>query len=209
MRYILTILCLLSITGSRAQRIPSLGVNRIRINEAEKSILLEVESVERTTKADPALTYYWYNSGVVHTTRGGFSGKLLNGRYTEFYLNKNLREQGIFKEGLKDGPWKQWAENGILIKLETWKEGTLNGPFTLYSTQGSVFKDGTYYKGLLDGRLKEYSSADSLVIRYYKRGKLLVRKPSFLQRINIFKGTKIADSTTKKTGPNPATLPTH
>jgi antitoxin component YwqK of YwqJK toxin-antitoxin module len=104
---------------------PYMGLNKVRITEADKTIVAEIGPVNSLPKAKPNLFYYWYSANLIHSTQGGFSGTLLNGQYNEYYLNKNLREQGTFKNGLKDGTWKTWNEDGTLDKAATWKNGVI------------------------------------------------------------------------------------
>jgi hypothetical protein len=115
-------LCVLSYTVY-SQKLPDYGVNRIRIIQPDKTIVAEIEPVSSTPSVKQNLVYFWYSANTIHTTQGGFSGKLLNGLYIEYYLNKNLKEQGKFKKGLKDGVWKSWNEDGSLSITNTWKNG--------------------------------------------------------------------------------------
>ncbi|MDB5137822.1 MAG: hypothetical protein JWP37_4425 [Mucilaginibacter sp.] len=124
MKRILVILfCLISVSVN-AQKLPETSY-RVRLSEADKTILAEINPVNAVIKAKAALYYYWYSAGVIHATQGGFSGKLLNGVYTEYYLNKNLKEQGTFKRGLKSDIWKTWNDDGSLKQTATWKDGVM------------------------------------------------------------------------------------
>ena len=38
-------------------------------------------------------------------TQGGYNGRLLNGDFRVFYPNKNLKENGNYQFGLKEGTW--------------------------------------------------------------------------------------------------------
>lgn len=119
---IFLVFCFFTYAAS-AQQLPDYGLDKVRINEAGQTIVAELASVSAGPTAKPALHYFWYNSGAIHETQGGYSGRLLNGQYTAFYLNKNLKEQGSFKKGLKDGTWKNWREDGSLLATVTWKHG--------------------------------------------------------------------------------------
>ncbi len=125
MKKILFLLFLLLSISAAAQKMPDSGFDKVRIAENDKTILAEIIPVNKNPKANPTLYYYWYSANVIHLTQGGFSGKLLNGSYDEFYANNNLKQQGNFKKGLKDGVWKSWDENGTLTQVSTWKNGIL------------------------------------------------------------------------------------
>jgi len=107
-----------------AQKMPDPGFYKVRINESDKMILAEIHPVD-DPHTKPDLFYYWYSANAIHATQGGFSGQLLNGQYSEYYLNKNLRQQGFFKNGLKSGIWKTWNEDGTLKATSTWEKGRL------------------------------------------------------------------------------------
>lgn len=106
------------------QKLPAYDLNRIRITQQDKTIVAETEPVSSASSIKPLLLYYWYSANTIHISQGGFSGKLLNGQYTEYYTNKNLKEQGNFKKGLKDGVWKSWNEEGTLTSVTNWKHGS-------------------------------------------------------------------------------------
>lgn len=126
MRLIKRFLPILFLFGSlsvAAQSVPDNGPSRVRIILPDKQIIAELNPVSSRTKAKSGLWYFWYDANTIHSTQGGFAGKLLNGSYEEFFPNKNLATQGNFKRGLKDGRWKQWDENGQLIAITIWEKG--------------------------------------------------------------------------------------
>ncbi len=141
MKKILFVCFFLFSISAGAQKLPDFGFNKVRIAEDDKTILAEIISVNSNPKAKPGLFYYWYTANSIHVTQGGFSGKLLNGTYTEFYLNKNLEEQGNFKKGLKNGVWKRWNEDGTLDRVTEWKNGAmLLGKHTPFWKKLNIFK---------------------------------------------------------------------
>jgi hypothetical protein len=110
--------------GTFAQKLPDYGLNKIRITDTGKTIVAEIELVPTLHSTKPKLLYYWFSGNMIHVTQGGYSGKLLNGQYTEYYPDKNLKEQGAYKKGLKDGVWKSWNDDGSLAVAITWKHGS-------------------------------------------------------------------------------------
>src|SRR3978361_1257752 len=101
MKKILVLLFCLIPVYCVAQKLPDFGLNRIRIAQVDKIIQAEIDPVSSEPSVKSKLVYYWYSANAIHITQGGFSGKLLNGIYTEYYLDRNLKEQGRFKKGLK------------------------------------------------------------------------------------------------------------
>jgi len=117
---------LISLWGrAYAQKMPDAGFYKVHINENDKTILAGISPVDDDVHVKPDLFYYWYSANAIHSTQGGFSGQLLNGQYSEYYLNKNLKQQGFFKNGLKSGVWKTWNEDGTLKATSTWEKGRL------------------------------------------------------------------------------------
>jgi len=123
MKRILLILFCLIATYAPAQKMPDAGLNKIRITTADRTIVADIDPVPSFPSAKTLLFYYWYSSNEIHITQGGFSGKLLNGQYTEYYPDKSLKEQGQFKKGLKNGLWKNWNNDGTLQATSNWKNG--------------------------------------------------------------------------------------
>src|SRR5258708_1659280 len=123
MKRILLILLLLTSGSAYAQKLPDIGLNKVRIIESDKTIVAEIYPAGSKPNIKTDLYYFWYSANMIHATQGGFSGSLLNGQYTAYYLNKNLKEQGSFKKGLKNGVWKTWNEDGTLNQASTWKDG--------------------------------------------------------------------------------------
>ena len=52
-----------------------------------------------------------------------YTENILDGKYTLFWENGNLRLSGIYKNGLQDGIWQQYNEDGILTLTTLFKEG--------------------------------------------------------------------------------------
>lgn len=172
MKKLLFIICL-SITHTLfAQQIPELGISMVHITGNDKNIIAEVKPLKSDPSSNPSSYYYWYSAGIIHQTQGGYSGKLLNGQYNEYYLNKSLKEQGAFNKGLMNGVWKDWDENGNLEELYTYHNGEKTGLFNLYDEKGAITETGTYNKNQLDGKITFYSKEGTKIVKY-KEGKVV------------------------------------
>jgi antitoxin component YwqK of YwqJK toxin-antitoxin module len=184
--YTITLVCLYHC--SFGQKMPDYGLHKIRITDTDRTILAEIIPVNAPPETRNNLTYYWYAANRIHTLQGGFSGQLLNGKYTEAFLNTNLRMEGTFKKGLKDGIWKDWNERGVLLQVVKWKNGIRSGLFSFYKPDGSLKQTGEYHEDRLDGAVILYEGPDSARTTYYDHGRALEGKPkSLLNRINIFR----------------------
>ncbi len=116
--------------------------NKFHIKQDNKSIVFHVLDTDdsQLKKHNPDKIYFWFKSQKILTTQGGSSGSLLDGQYESFYKNNQLAERGIFKKGLKDGVWKCWSENGVLIHQENWSHGVQTGKQLYYSPEGIIQK---------------------------------------------------------------------
>ncbi|QEC79323.1 toxin-antitoxin system YwqK family antitoxin [Mucilaginibacter ginsenosidivorax] len=188
MKFIYTALFTFFYCCSFGQKMPDYGLHSVRITDTDRTILAEIIPVNSNPDVQSTLTYYWYATNKVHTLQGGFSGRLLNGAYTETYLNHNTRTLGTFKKGLKDGTWRDWDERGILIQVVNWRSGIRSGSFSFFNPDGSLKESGEYHKNELDGPVIFHESRDSSRVIYYNNGKALNGKPrSLFDKINIFK----------------------
>jgi len=182
------------VTGfvANAQKLPDMGLYKVYVSETDKDIRAEINPVESEPAIQTNRSYYWYSSGKIKITQGGYSGKLLNGQYSEFYLNKNLKEQGEFRKGLKNGLWKSWTENGKLFQAVSWKNGVRNGGFETFDEKGNPKQKGNYANDVLDGSQITYFSKDSVQVVGYKDGKQVSNGKSsgFWRKLNIFKKDK-------------------
>ena len=111
--------------AASAQIYPDYGLTKIRLIDSGRTIELEINPVKHEPAVKAALFYYWYSANQMHSTQGGYSGQLLNGLFTEYYENKNLKDQGAFNCGLKDGLWKSWNKDGTLKKQVNWDNGVV------------------------------------------------------------------------------------
>ena len=97
--------------------------NEISIVDSTQEIRAQVLAYKTDPKIKNDRYYFWYLKNSIHSTQGGYSGQLLNGHYVAFYPDKNLKEQGNFKNGLKNGEWKSWNPKGDLTSVTEWNEG--------------------------------------------------------------------------------------
>ena len=115
---------------SNTNRVNSFNTDRTDENRDQIHIVDSTQEIQVDIlpyKTEPRIKndryYYWYLRNIIHSTQGGFSGQLLNGHYIAFYPDKNLKEEGYFKTGLKDGVWKNWNRKGDLTSVTNWDEG--------------------------------------------------------------------------------------
>lgn len=153
-----------------AQSYKEKEVNDVIVNEANYTVKAQVLSDKREIRLSPELQYHWFNSGKIIITQGGQNGKLLHGKYTCFYLNKNLKEDGGFRLGLKNGKWSSWDETGKIKEIITWKNGKKKGSFKIFDSDGKLIRQGKYKNNELNGWLINYQNGMETEKVKYKNG---------------------------------------
>jgi hypothetical protein len=99
--------------------------NKLMITDSTQVIQADLLPYKSDPKIKDDRYYFWTADNIIHSTQGGFNGQLLNGHYTAFYTDKNLKEEGGFDRGLKQGTWKTWDKKGALTSVTNWDEGIM------------------------------------------------------------------------------------
>lgn len=100
--------------------------------------------------------------------------------------NGNIREEGRINNGLKEGLWKDYYEDGATIRREVlYKNGQENGSWKSFWPDGSLMWEGVFRNGKFLGSEKEINQLlndepegwweiwdeGSLIRAFYKNGK--------------------------------------
>jgi hypothetical protein len=142
----------------------------VDVNTSDGYARVTVINKKPNFKPKSKVFYYWYAYGKIMSTMEGYDGHLLNGIYTCFYDNNNLKEKGFFKKGLKVGRWKAWFENGALKEESNWCAGLRNGLTVTYNEDGSVESIENYKNGIYNGKVIQYESGQVTSTQFYKNG---------------------------------------
>lgn len=154
------------------------------VNYSSYKAVVPLKPVKGGVDPESDKFYYWFAGNKVNATQGSFSGKLLNGDYTEFYPAGNLKEQGEFKRGLKTGEWKSWSGSGVLIEKINWRNGGKSGSYGKYDTTGRLIEKGRLRHNILHGKLTKYSGKDSVSVTRYNEGIIVTKKtPGYIKYI--------------------------
>lgn len=148
----------------------------VTIDENHIKIRAHILAEYHEIKPKDDRVYYWFQSGQINHTRGGYSGHILEGDYKEFFSDNNLKAQGEFRIGLKHGDWKYWYPNGEHQRTEKWKHGELDGDFKEYDKSGQLTKEGSYKNGQLHGKLIIYSEGEEVKTTFYKSGEEITKE---------------------------------
>jgi antitoxin component YwqK of YwqJK toxin-antitoxin module len=143
----------------------------ITVNYDDYTVKTQMLSANKEIKINNTKTYLWYGSQKIMETKGGFDGKLIHGKYNSFYLNNQLKEQGIIKYGLRHKQWKYWYPDGKLKEIITWKNGVKNGHYELYNDNGQVMAKGHFKNDKLHGKFFTYNPGGKVAeSKVYKDG---------------------------------------
>ena len=154
---LLLLLSLLTLSAFSQKKLekPSKFNNHV-INEEGQTLKFQTLVADKKIKTKTGRDYYWYKANKLFNTEDGYYGHLLNGKYTAFYLNKNLKEQGKYKKGLKTGEWKTWYSDGNLETITNYKNGVQHGEAIRYEN-GEVIETIVYKKGKIKEAKEKFS----------------------------------------------------
>jgi len=119
------------------------------------------------TKRDSVWLYYSNQSKALSRSVEYADGKL-NGTEQKFYPDGRVAEEINWKNGLKNGVWKQFFRNGQLKSTATYVNDKLDGEFMTYFSDGTKHVEGVYRQDIPDGEWKRYDEKGKLLstIRY-------------------------------------------
>ena len=88
-------------------------------------------------------------------------GTVVNdGHYTEWYAppGHQKMEEGEYVDGIRQGKWNLWHENGKLRRTENFLNGKLEGSWKQNRDDGTLESEASYKNNLRDGKWVSYDS---------------------------------------------------
>lgn len=143
----------------------------------------------------------YYPDGSVKT-RGSYKGDVAEGIRREYapdgkvvaaytFKNGNIVAEGIIDdEGIQDGPWKEFYENGSLRSEGMYRNGKRTGKWKFYHSNGNLEQEGNYNnQGNTDGLWKWFyedgqllreenylnGSSEGIFTEYDENGKVIIQ----------------------------------
>jgi antitoxin component YwqK of YwqJK toxin-antitoxin module len=118
--------------------------------------------------------YYHKASKAVMTIENYSQGKL-EGLRSVFYPSGKLAEESMYKNNLKNGPYKRYTEKGIIIEESNYKNNQFDGLATFRDPDdGTIVSKGKFTDGKKTG-----------IWQFFKQGKLIIEENmSFPQNIS-------------------------
>ena len=84
-------------------------------------------------------------------------GTPYTGTIIDYYDDGSIEGERTFKNGLLDGPFKHYNENGIVDMKGTYNNyGKMEGCFKYYGKNGEIISEETYKNGVKNGVFKFY-----------------------------------------------------
>lgn len=136
--------------------------------------LLPIEQQDTRVQLDK--TYWWYGSGRLNRTQGGYSGRLLDGAFIVRSAEGRLLEKGVMSAGKRSGEWIQWYPTGSIHSIYNWKYGELHGAFRELWPNGELQRTGRFKNGMLQGQVTQYDEAGQAVKLRYHKGEMKTAK---------------------------------
>jgi len=103
--------------------------------------------------------------------------KVEHGTFTKWYENGRVMIQGTYRNGKKDGLWRECLRDGSPKMEGTYKNGVKEGLWTVFYPSGRKHFEGMYRNGVRDGEWIEYAGDGSIFTRIvYQNGKVVSKK---------------------------------
>ena len=99
--------------------------------------------------------FIYYDNGVLKAT-GGYHKQMKNGLWKYYTLEKVLITEESFKDSIKDGPWRIYFQDGKLSSESYWKMGKMDGCWKEYFPNGTIKLNCTYINDQLHGDYKSF-----------------------------------------------------
>jgi antitoxin component YwqK of YwqJK toxin-antitoxin module len=99
--------------------------------------------------------YYHFESKALMTVESYKKGKL-EGTRTVYYGDSKPAEEAFYINGLKQGSYKKWANNGVVLEEATYDKDQYEGQAIYRDPLGNIVAKGLYKKGKKVGMWQFY-----------------------------------------------------
>ncbi|HLP14404.1 MAG TPA: hypothetical protein VK177_20915 [Flavobacteriales bacterium] len=123
-----------------------------------ENVNLDWNNIKITTEAYSP--QHSYRGDSISNSNNESNGLIKDGTYTSMHSNGKIAETGKISENRKQtGTWLKYFESGIQKQeLNYNNEGILDGIYKEYKDDGSVLKEGTYKEGKKEGEWKHFEN---------------------------------------------------
>lgn len=106
----------------------------------------------------------FFNNGIKVAEGITLEDGVRDGDWKEFYDNGALKAEGSYSKGLKTGTWKFYHPNGKLEQSGKYDaKGKLTGQWVWYYPSGEILREENYLNGLSDGLMTEYDEEGNII----------------------------------------------
>lgn len=110
------------------------------------------------------------DNGKIELT-GTLKNGLRDGHWSEYYEDGAPASEGDYRNNQEVGPWKYWFEHGVLQCEGTFEAGASTGVWKTYYENGKPESEGTYTNGKKEGSWKIYDEkTGALSTEKYENG---------------------------------------
>jgi uncharacterized protein len=92
-----------------------------------------------------------FNGKITGKKQGLFENGIKEGLWNYYHDNGQLYSKGNYKNGNQDGYWVHYHENGQLNSKGDFKNGELEGSYITYYDSGNLYSKGDYKNGKREG----------------------------------------------------------
>jgi antitoxin component YwqK of YwqJK toxin-antitoxin module len=96
----------------------------------------------------------------IYTGRGKNREKI---RETDYYSNGNMKLDGTYKDGKRDGQWTYWYENGTKWSEGFFRDGKNDGKRLTYFPNGKLRYEAYYKEGGRTGKWKFFDETGRML----------------------------------------------
>lgn len=120
--------------------------------------------------------YYQEASPVIMSVENYQKGQL-DGKRSVFYKSGKPAEETMYKAGKKEGPYKKYAENGVVLEEENYTNDLIEGISINRDPDGSIVSKGNYVKGEKKGTWEFYEKGKPVKkVKYPVKMKFVKKK---------------------------------
>ncbi|OFX83102.1 MAG: hypothetical protein A2W99_13300 [Bacteroidetes bacterium GWF2_33_16] len=176
MRSISLLICILfSVLTYGQNEIKDFSTKKVLLTLNDSTIEANILLKTKKIKLSDNIVYYWYKSNQINSNKGGYIGKLLDGKYIVENRDGDLITSGNFKTGYKTGIWKTWYNNGQIKTIGKYSKGRRVGHHKVYDSFGSLKEINKFKDDKLNGKQVLFVNGTK-TIKKYKNGVAVTKK---------------------------------
>jgi uncharacterized protein len=90
-------------------------------------------------------------------------GGNFNGRWKDYYPDKQIKAEGTYTDNRRTGIWKFYNSAGKMEQTGSFNNGRPDGLWKWYYENGAILREEEYFQGQRDGTFAEYSPEGDII----------------------------------------------